>query len=261
VLKVITGCPEGSDVIDKFREDVLAAVDVVPSGACIAVGGFGSSGRPDTLLDALCDLDRRDLHVVVNNVGNDFTGVGRLVMEGRCGRITSSFPILQEFYDAYFAGKIELELIPQGTLAERLRAGGAGIAAFFTPSGAGTMLSDGTFPLRYADGAPAAHLPAKETRQFDGRDHVLEYGIAADFALVKAQLGDRKGNLRFRLSARNFNPSAGMSGRHTFAEIERLVEVDELHPDDIHLPSVFVDDVVLAQSTSPKTATITEVRR
>lgn len=254
-------------MIDKFREDVLAAVDVVPSGACIAVGGFGSSGRPDTLLDALCDLDRRDLHVVVNNVGNDFTGVGRLVMEGRCRRITSSFPILQEFYDAYFAGKVELELIPQGTLAERLRAGGAGIAAFYTPTAAGTMLADGTFPLRYADGAPADHIPPKETREFDGRAHVLEYGIAADFALVKAQLGDRKGNLRFHLSARNFNPAAGMSGRHTFAEIERLVDVDELDPDDVHLPSVFVDDVVLAQSTSPqsaevpKAATVTEVGR
>jgi 3-oxoacid CoA-transferase subunit A len=247
-------------VIDKFREDVLAAMDVVPSGACIAVGGFGSSGRPDTLLDALCDLDRRDLHLVVNNVGNDFTGVGRLVVEGRVRRITASFPILQEFYDAYFAGKIELELIPQGTLAERLRAGGSGIAAFFTPAAAGTMLSDGTFPLRYADGAPAERLPAKETREFNGREHVLEYGITADFGLVKAQLGDRKGNLRFRLSARNFNPLAGMSGRHTFAEVERLVEAGELHPDDIHLPSVFVDEVVLAESTSPKTATIMEVR-
>lgn len=249
-------------MIDKFREDVLAAVDVVPSGACIAVGGFGSSGRPDTLLDALCDLDRRDLHLVVNNVGNDFTGVGRLVVEGRVRRITASFPILQEFYDAYFTGRIELELVPQGTLAERLRAGGSGIAAFYTPSGAGTMLSDGTFPLRYADnGGPAEWMPAKESRVFDGREHVLEYGIAADFGLVKAQVGDRKGNLRFHLSARNFNPLAGMSGQHTFAEVERLAEVGGLHPDDIHLPSVFVDDVLLAQSTSPKTATITEVAR
>lgn len=254
-------------MIDKYREDVLAAMAAVPSGACIAVGGFGSSGRPDTLLDALCDLDRRDLHLIVNNVGNDFTGVGRLVVEGRVRQITASFPILQEFYDAYFAGTIELELIPQGTLAERLRAGGAGIAAFYTPSSAGTMLADGTFPLRYADGNPAAHVPPKETRELNGREHVLEYGITADFGLVKAQLGDRKGNLRFHLSARNFNPLAGMSGRHTFAEIERLVEVGGLHPDDIHLPSVFVDDVVIAQSTSPqaakmtKPATITEVRR
>lgn len=245
-------------MIDKFREDLMATVDVVPSGACVAVGGFGSSGRPDTLLDALCDLDRRDLHLIVNNVGDDFTGVGRLVVEGRVRRLTSSFPILQEFYDSYFAGKVELELIPQGTLAERLRAGGAGIAAFFTPSGAGTMLSDGTFPLRYADGIVADHIPVKESREFGGREHVLEYGIAADFGLVKAQQGDRKGNLRFHLSARNFNPLAGMCGRHTFAEVERLVDVDALHPDDIHLPGVFVDEVVLTSGTSPKQAVVTE---
>jgi 3-oxoacid CoA-transferase subunit A len=233
-------------VIDKFRDDVLAVVDAVPSGASIAVGGFGSSGRPDALLDALCTLDRRDLHVFVNNVGHDFTGVGRLLHEGRLRRVTCSFPILQEFYDEYFAGRVELELIPQGTLAERLRAGGAGIPAFFTPSGAGTMLADGTFTLRYSpDGVVADHVPAKEHRTIGGREYVLEEGIVADFGFVKAHSGDRKGNLRFRLSARNFNPLAGMSGRRTFAEVERLVEVDELHPDDIHLPGVFVDDVVL----------------
>ena len=143
-------------MIDKFRSDAAAAVAVIPSGATLAVGGFGSSGRPDTLLDALCDLDRRDLHVIVNNVGGDFTGIGRLLFERRIRRLTASFPVLPEFYDEYFAGRVELELIPQGTLAERLRAGGAGIPAFFTPSGAGTMLADGTFPLGYrADGQVA----------------------------------------------------------------------------------------------------------
>jgi 3-oxoacid CoA-transferase subunit A len=232
-------------VSDKYREDLMAAVDVVPSGSTIAVGGFGSSGRPDALLNALCDLGKRDLHVVVNNVGDDFTGIGRLVAEGRVRRFTGSFPVLPSFYDDYFAGKIELELIPQGTLAERLRAGGAGIAAFFTPSAAGTMLSDGTFPLRYADGRPAGYLPAKEIRDFDGRAHVLEHGIVADIGLVKAQQGDRLGNLRFHLSARNFNPLAAMSGRTTFAEVERLVEVDAIGPDDIHLPGVFVNHVVM----------------
>jgi 3-oxoacid CoA-transferase subunit A len=234
-------------VIDKFREDVLSVVDRVPSGSSIAVGGFGSSGRPDALLDALCDLDRRDLHLIVNNVGDDATGVGRLAVEGRLRRLTASFPILQEFYDAYFAGKVELELIPQGTLAERLRAGGAGIPAFFTPSGAGTMLSDGTFTLRYSpEGGVAEHVAAKEHRIIGGREYVLEEGIVADFGFVRAHRGDRKGNLRFRLSARNFNPMAGMAGRHTMAEVEHLVEVDALHPDDVHLPGVFVDDVVPA---------------
>ena len=239
-------------MIDKFREDVLSVVDAVPSGASIAVGGFGSSGRPDGLLDALCELDRRDLHVIVNNVGDDFTGVGRLLHEGRLRRVTASFPILQEFYDEYFAGKVELELIPQGTLAERLRAGGSGIPAFFTPSSAGTMLSDGTFPLRYSpDGGVAERVTVKETRVIDGREYVLEDGIVADFGFVKAHKGDRKGNLRFRLSARNFNPMAAMSGRASFAEIEHLVEVDELHPDDVHLPGVFVDDVVMSTRKAP----------
>ena len=240
-------------MIDKFRADPVAALTPIPSGACIAVGGFGSSGRPDTLLDALCDLDRRDLHVVVNNVGNDFTGIGRLLAENRIRRLTASFPVLPEFYDEYFAGRVELELIPQGTLAERLRAGGAGIAAFYTPSGAGTMLTDGSFPLGYsADGEVVARIPGREHREFGGREHVLEYGIVADFALVKAYKGDRKGNLRFRLSARNFNPLAAMAGRHTFAEVEHLVGTGELEPDDIHLPGVFIDEVLLASDQSPK---------
>jgi len=235
-------------VIDKFREDLLSALEVIPDGATIAVGGFGSSGRPDALLDGLCELGRRDLHVYVNNVGNDFSGIGRLLHEGRLRRFTGSFPVLPEFYEEYFKGKVELDLIPQGTLAERMRAGGAGIAAFFTPSGAGTMLSDGTFPLSYEDDRPASYQPAKETREFDGVPHVLEYGIKADFALVKAHQGDRIGNLRFRLSARNFNPLAAMAGRHTFAEVEELVPVDALAPDDIHLSGVFVNDVVLTKA-------------
>jgi 3-oxoacid CoA-transferase subunit A len=240
-------------VIDKLRTDPAVALARIPSGSCIAVGGFGSSGRPDTLLDALCDLDRRDLHVVVNNVGSDFTGIGRLLAEGRIRRLTASFPVLPEFYDVYYAGQVELELIPQGTLAERLRAGGAGIPAFYTPSGAGTMLADGTFPLGYdAAGDVDTCMPARERRDFGGREHILEYGIVADFALVKARQGDRRGNLRFRLSARNFNPLAAMSGRYTFAEVEHVVEAGELGPDDIHLPGVFVDEVLLASAESPR---------
>ncbi|MCU1637752.1 MAG: 3-oxoacid CoA-transferase subunit [Microbacteriaceae bacterium] len=238
-------------MINKFRPDVMESLDVVWSGASIAIGGFGSSGRPDALLNALCDLDRRDLHVIVNNVGHDFTGVGRLVMEGRVRRVTASFPILQEFYDAYFAGKIELELIPQGTLAERLRAGGSGIAAFFTPSGAGTMLADGSFPLSYRDHEVATRLSAKETREINGRPHVLEQGIIADFGFAKAQKADPKGNLRFHLSARNFNPVAAMSGRTTFAEVEQLVEAGDIGPDDVHLAGVFVDHVVMTAAPEP----------
>lgn len=242
-------------MIDKFRADAVAALARVPSGATVAVGGFGSSGRPDTLLDALCVCDRRELHVIVNNVGSDFTGIGRLLAEGRIRRLTASFPVLPDFYDEYFAGRVELELIPQGTLAERLRAGGAGIPAFYTPSGAGTMLADGSFPLGYdAGGAVSARMAEREHRDFGGREHVLEYGIVADFALVKANQGDRKGNLRFRLSARNFNPLAAMSGRHTFAEVEHLTGTGELEPDDIHLPGVFVDEVLLASARRTVTA-------
>jgi 3-oxoacid CoA-transferase subunit A len=249
-------------VIDKFRPDVLSVLDAVPSGASLAVGGFGSSGRPDSLLDALCDLDRRDLHLIVNNVGSDFTGVGRMLAEGRIRRLTASFPVLPEFYDEYFAGRVEFELVPQGTLAERLRAGGSGIPAFYTPSGAGTMLSDGTFPLRYAaDGSVAECVAERETRVFGGREHVLEYGIVADFGLVKAYQADRTGNLRFRLSARNFNPLAGMAGRRVFAEVQHLLGTGDLHPDDIHLPGVFVDDVLLASSASPKQPTTTRISR
>ena len=244
-------------MIDKFREDVLSVSDAVPSAPRWRSAASAARGVRIRLLDGLCELDRRDLHLIVNNVGSDFTGVGRLLAEGRIRRLTASFPVLPEFYDEYFAGQVELELIPQGTLAERLRAGGSGIPAFYTPSGAGTMLSDGTFPLGYtADGAVAEQMPPRETRDFGGRQHVLEYGIVADFGLVKAYQGDRKGNLRFRLSARNFNPLAGMAGRRVFAEVEHLLATDELRPDDIHLPGVFVDDVLLASDTSPKQPTI-----
>ena len=237
-------------MIDKFREDVLSVVDRVHDGASIAVGGFGSSGRPDVLLDALCELDRRDLHVYVNNVGHDFTGVGRLLHEGRLRRVTASFPILQEFYDEYFAGKVELELIPQGTLAERLRAGGSGIPAFFTATGGGTQVAEGGLPWRYdADGDVVVASPAKETRDFPDhegvvREYVLEEAIVADFGMVRAWKGDRHGNLVYRDSARNFNPLAAMCGRVTIAEVEELVEPGELEPNDVHTPGVFVQRVV-----------------
>ncbi|MGO1184252.1 MAG: CoA transferase subunit A [Micrococcaceae bacterium] len=238
-------------MIDKHRPDLHERLDAVWDGASIAVGGFGSSGRPDALLNALSDLGKKDLHIYANNVGDDFTGVGRLVMEGRVRRITASFPVLPEFYEEYFAGRVELELVPQGTLAERLRAGGSGITAFYTPSGAGTMLADGTFPASYRQGSPEEFLPSKESRDFEGRAHVLEYGVRADFGLVKAHQADPKGNLRFRLSARNFNPLVAMSGHTTFAETEQLLDVGSLAPDDVHLPGVFVDHVVSTGAAVP----------
>ena len=238
-------------MIDKVRDDLLAAVDVIPSGASVAVGGFGWSGRPDTLLTALADLDKRELHVVINNVGDpdgDSSGsIARLAAEGRLRKVTGSFPLLQRFYDDYYAGKVELELVPQGTLAERMRAGGAGVPAFYTPVAAGTMLADGTFVTRFGrDGEPDEHLAALETRMFGEREHVLELALTTDFALVRAHQGDRKGNLRFRRAARNFNPVAAMCAAHTIAEVGQLVDVDVLDPDDVHLSGVFVADVVLS---------------
>ena len=246
-------------MIDKFRSDATAAVAAIPSGATLAVGGFGSSGRPDTLLDVLCDLDRRDLHVIVNNVGGDFTGIGRLLLERRIRRLTASFPVLQDFYDEYFAGRVELELIRRG----RSRSGCGLAARAFPPSsrrpGRAPCSPTAPSPFGYrADGQIADRMPERERREFGGREHILEYGIVADFALVKAYQGDRKGNLRFRLSARNFNPLAAMSGRHTFAEVEHLVGTGELGPDDIHLPGVFVDEVLLKSELSPRKPDISE---
>ncbi|WP_344832422.1 CoA transferase subunit A [Nonomuraea dietziae] len=209
----------------------------------MAVGGFGLCGVPSVLIAALHEKGSRDLRVVSNNCGVDGRGLGLLLAEGRIARATGSYiGENKELARRYLSGEIEVELVPQGTLAERLRAGGCGIPAFYTPAGVGTLVAEGGLPWRYApDGSVAVASPAKEVREFGGVPHVLEESITTDFALVRAAKGDRYGNLVFDRSARNFNPLAAMAGRVTIAEVEELCELD---PDEVHLPGVFVRRVV-----------------
>ncbi|MBC3840787.1 CoA transferase subunit A [Streptacidiphilus sp. 4-A2] len=186
------------------------------------------------------------LSVVSNNCGVDGGGLGVLLAAGRIVRVTGSYVgDNKEFARRYLSGELELELTPQGTLAERLRAGGAGIAAFFTPAGVGTQVAEGGLPWRYApDGSVALASPPKEVRRYEGREYVLERAITTDFALVRAARGDRHGNLVFARAARNFNPPVATAGRITIAEVEELVEAGTISPDEVHLPGVFVQRVV-----------------
>ncbi|MFH9298956.1 CoA transferase subunit A [Streptomyces sp. NPDC017520] len=232
--------------MNKVRDSAAEAVADITDGASLAVGGFGLSGVPAILIDALYGQGATALEVVSNNCGLDCRGLGVLLAVGRIARVTGSYVgENKEFARQYLGGELEVELTPQGTLAERLRAGGAGIPAFYTPAGVGTQVALGGLPWRYApDGTVAVASPAKETREFAGRPHVLEHGITTDFALVRAWRGDRHGNLVFRRAAANFNPLAAMAGRVTVAEVEQLVEPGELHPDEVHLPGIYVQRVV-----------------
>ncbi|MFH9733256.1 CoA transferase subunit A [Streptomyces sp. NPDC017260] len=232
--------------MNKVSGSAAEAVADMPDGASLAVGGFGLSGVPATLIDAVYTQGTTGLEVVSNNCGVDGRGLGVLLAAGRVARVTGSYVgENKEFARQYLGGELEVELTPQGTLAERLRAGGAGIPAFYTPAGVGTQVARGGLPWRYtSDGEVAVASPPKETRVFERRPYVLEHGITTDFALVRAWRGDRHGNLVFRRAAANFNPLAAMAGRVTVAEVEELVEPGELAPDEIHLPGVYVQRVV-----------------
>ncbi|MER6156500.1 CoA transferase subunit A [Streptomyces sp. NPDC001868] len=232
--------------MNKVSASAVEAVADISDGASLAVGGFGLSGVPEILIRALYEQGATGLSVVSNNCGVDGRGLGVLLAAGRIARVTGSYVgENKEFARQYLSGELEVELVPQGTLAERLRAGGAGIPAFYTPAGVGTQVARGGLPWRYApDGSVALASPPKETRDFHGRPHLLEHGITTDFALVRAWRGDRHGNLVFRRAAANFNPLAAMAGRVTVAEVEELVEPGELAPDQVHLPGVFVQRVV-----------------
>jgi 3-oxoacid CoA-transferase subunit A len=232
--------------MDKVVDGPAVAVADIPDGASLAVGGFGLCGVPQALIQAIYDAGTTDLSVVSNNCGVDEWGLGILLYAKRIARMTSSYVgENKEFARQYLAGELELELTPQGTLAERLRAGGSGVPAFFTATGVGTQIAEGGLPWRYAaDGTVAVDSPAKETRRFGERDYVLEEAIVTDFALVHAMVGDRHGNLVFHESARNFNPLCAMAGRVTIAQVEQLVEPGEIDPDRVHLPGVFVQRVV-----------------
>ena len=236
--------------MDKVVASAAEAVADIPSGATLAVGGFGLCGVPSVLIEALLESGASDLEAVSNNCGVDDWGLGKLLMARRLRRMISSYVgENKEFARQYLHGELEVELTPQGTLAERMRAGGSGIPAFFTATGGGTQVAEGGLPWRYDDaGNVTVSSPPKETRDFDmgqgSREFVLEEAIVADFGLVRAWKGDRHGNLVYRDSARNFNPLAAMCGRLTIAEVEQLVEPGDLNPNDVHTPGVFVQRVV-----------------
>ncbi|KHL18635.1 3-oxoacid CoA-transferase subunit A [Mumia flava] len=236
--------------MDKVVGSADEAVADIAAGATLAVGGFGLCGIPSVLIDALLRRGTDELEVVSNNAGVDDWGLGVLLGAGRLRRVVASYVgENKEFARQYLAGELEVELTPQGTLAERMRAGGSGIPAFFTATGVGTQIADGGLPWRYhSDGTVAVTSPAKQTQVFETdrgpQEFVLEHALVADAGLVRAWKGDRHGNLVFRKAARNFNPLAAMCGRVTIAEVEHLVEPGELDPDEIHTPGAYVHRVV-----------------
>jgi 3-oxoacid CoA-transferase subunit A len=215
--------------VNKIHPSAAAALrDVVRDGQLIAVGGFGLCGIPEALIDALRDSGVRNLMVISNNAGVDGFGLGKLLQTRQIRKMISSYVgENKEFERQFLAGELELEFTPQGTLAEKLRAGGAGIPAFFTKTGVGTMVAEG-----------------KELREFDGETYVMERSLVPDVALVKAHVADHAGNLQFRLTARNFNPAAAMAGKVCIVEVEHLVETGKLVPDQIHLPGIYVHRIV-----------------
>ena len=217
-------------MINKVVDSADVAVRDVPDGATLVVGGFGLCGIPENLIHALVKRGVQNLTCVSNNAGVDDWGLGLLLRTKQIRKMVSSYVgENSEFERQFLKGELEVEFVPQGTLAERMRAGGAGIPAFFTPAGFGTIVAEG-----------------KETREFNGRNYVMERGIVGDFSLVAAWRGDRMGNLMFRKTARNFNPMAATAGKVCIAEVEELVEPGELDPDCIHTPGIFVHRVVVA---------------
>ncbi len=202
---------------------------VVKDGQLLAVGGFGLCGIPEALIDALRDSQVKNLTVISNNAGVDGFGLGKLLETRQIKKMISSYVgENKEFERQFLAGELELEFTPQGTLAEKLRAGGAGIPAFFTKTGVGTLVAEG-----------------KELREFDGETYVMEHALVPEVALVKAQRADKSGNLQFHLTARNFNPAAAMAGKICIVEVEELVETGALEPDSVHLPGIYVHRIVL----------------
>lgn len=224
-------------MINKIVGTIAEALAGVRDGATVLMGGFGAVGQPDELIEGLIETGARDLTVVANNAGAGRVGLAKLMDAGRVRKIVCSFPRSAGsvvFEELYRAGKLELEIVPQGTLAERMRAAGAGIPAFFTPTGAGTKLAAG-----------------KETREFNGRPHILEHALRGDLALVEAWEGDRWGNLTYRESGRNFNPVMAMAADVTVAQVHHLRELGEIAPDNVHTPGIFVQKVVRVQRGAP----------
>ena len=212
-----------------YPDAATALAGIVKDGQTIAVGGFGLCGIPEALIAALRDSGVKNLTAISNNAGVDGFGLGQLLTTRQIKKMISSYVgENKEFERQYLAGELELEFTPQGTLAEKLRAGGAGIPAFFTKTGVGTIVADG-----------------KEVREFDGHQYVMERSLVADVSLVKAYMADKAGNLVYRKTARNFNPNVAMAGKITIVEVEKLVEIGEIDPDDVHTSSIFVHRIVL----------------
>ena len=227
-------------MIDKTVASLEAAVAGIHDGAVVMISGFGGAGQPSELLEALIAQGAKDLTIVNNNAGNGDTGLAALMKAGRVRRILCSFPRQVDAYvfeELYRAGKIELELIPQGNLAERIRAAGAGIGAFYTPTGHGTLLAEG-----------------QETRTIDGRDYVLQYPIHADFALIRARKGDRWGNLVYRKTARNFGPIMATAAKCTIAQVDEIAALGSLDPETVVTPGIFVTRVVCPGAAMPASA-------
>jgi 3-oxoacid CoA-transferase subunit A len=232
--------------MDKVVTTAAEAVADIPHGASIASGGFGICGIPAVLIDAIVEAGIAGLEIYSNNCGTDGIGLGKLLERKQIRRIVASYVgENKEFARQYLSGELEVELTPQGTLAERLRAAGVGIPAFYTVTGIGTQVATGGLPWRYAeDGSIAVASPPKPTSTFEDRTFLLERALPADFAIVRAWKGDRHGNLLFRKAARNFNPVCAMAGKVAIAEVEELVEPGDLDPDSVHLPGVYIDRVL-----------------
>ena len=248
--------------MNKVFASAAQAVADIPSGATLAVGGFGLNGIPHNLIQALLEQGATDLVTVSNNCGVDGWGLGVLLDHKRIRRTTGSYVgENKEFERQYLHGELEVELVPQGTLAERLRAGGCGIPGFFTPAGVGTPVADGGLPWRHnTDGSVALPSPKKETRTFSGREYVLEEGIVCDFALVRASVCDTAGNLIFHKATRNFNPLCAMAGKVTIVETEELVEPGDIDPEDVHLPGIYVQRIVKVGAAGKRIERVTTRR-
>eukprot|EP00397_Hematodinium_sp_SG-2012_P043277 GEMP01048074.1.p1 GENE.GEMP01048074.1~~GEMP01048074.1.p1 ORF type:complete len:481 (+),score=120.51 GEMP01048074.1:181-1623(+) len=226
-----------------------AAASLIRDGQTLLVGGFGLCGIPENLIAALQKQGTKDLTCVSNNAGVTDFGLGKLLLTRQVKRMISSYVgENKEFERQYFAGELEVELCPQGTLAERIRAAGAGIPAFYTPTGYGTMIQEGGFPIRQeGPGGPEILMEGRESRKFNGRNYIMEMALPGDFALVKAWKADKAGNLVFRGVANNFNQDCATAGKITIAEVEELVEIGEIQPTEVHVPGIYVDHIVVGE--------------
>jgi len=233
-------------MFNKVIDSADEAINDIVDGSSIAVGGFGLVGVPNVLITALLRKGSKNLSIVSNNCGVDGGGLGILLEAGHIRHVTASYiGTNKEFERQYLSGLIELELTPQGTLAEKMRSGGSGIPAFYTPAGVGTLVETGQLPTQFDhEGNIIKYSEPREVRTFDNKEYILEKSITTDFALVRAYIADTQGNCVFRKTARNFNPNAAMAGRITIVEAEQIVPAGEIEPDRVHLPGIYVKRVI-----------------